>query len=648
MFKPHFLRDALRSSLHSCVFLLMPVLLAACNKQDDSSDGGKVPAPTSTTFADSTHGATLLPSQHDTGQTDTGLAYKTTASPTGMRPNILVILADDLGYSDIGAFGGEIDTPNLDALAAQGRVLTNFHTGAKCQVTRSQLLTGTEHHLIGQGTMGSNPNDPRFGKPGYENYLNDSALTFVQLLNDAGYHTYMSGKWQLGGSASKGDEGESPGGRRPHGWGFERTLIPSGGSHVHYIDPSNQTPGAEIEVFSKDGKYAAADYGGKSQYSADLFTRELIRQIDLDHGDKKPFFAYLAFNTPHVPMEAPVADLEKYKGRYKEGFNVVRENRIDKQKKLGIIPQDFTPTSLASKWKDLSPVQKQVFERRMQVYAAMVDNLDQNVGLIVQHLKEIGEYDNTFIVFQSDNGAPDSNDKFANITTEGDDLTLVITKLGRLGIGKLPEFRRSPEWASVSNTPFRGFKTELYEGGVSTPAIFVLPGQKEKLPALHEFAHVTDFAPTVLELAGVTPPSEQAQPDVVHVDAGQEGKLSKVLYQGKAVYPVTGTSLLGWLKGEKNGAIHSDPQVDEFDSQIYVNKGEWKALWQPLIIKKEKSTVEGWKLFNVASDRGETTALNANHPETLKELIEAWQDYAARVGVVSYGDVWPPKAADLK
>lgn len=659
MFKSHFLRVALRSSRHSYVFLLMP-LLAACNIQDGGSAGDTTVQTYSLSSSQPNTGESQLDSglsqksiaPPDTDQADTGQRDEPIVSLADSRPNILVILADDLGYSDIGAFGGEIDTPNLDALAEQGRILTNFHTGALCAITRSQLLTGTDHHLVGQGTMGPlATNDARFGKSGYENYLNHNALTIVQLLKDAGYHTYMSGKWQLGGNSASetGDddeEGESTGGRRPQGWGFERSLIPSGGSHNHYIDPSNKTRGAGIAVSSQDGKYAAADYGGKSQYSADLFTNELIRQIDLDHGNGKPFFAYLSFNTPHVPLEAPDADLDKYKGRYKEGFNVVQSNRIDKQKQRGIIPQDFTPAPLDSKWNSLTTANKQVYERFMETYAAMVDNLDQNVGKVVDHLKEIGDYDNTFIVFQSDNGSPNSDNPVDRFVQKIDQFLKLSGRLGTDPALKLG-LHRSPEWGAVSNTPFRGFKKELHEGGISTPTIIVLPGQKQKLPMLREFAHITDLAPTLLELAGVTPPSEPAQPDLIQLDAGQEGRLGKVLYKGKAVYPVTGTSLLGWLLGEKTNQIHPNPVIDELNSQIYVQRGEWKALWQPLYFKK-KPKADGWKLFNVANGRGETTNLSTEHPEMLKELIEAWQDYALRVGVVPYGDVWPPKTADLK
>jgi len=254
---------------------------------------------------------------------------------TNRPPNILFIMADDLGYSDIHAFGGEIDTPNLDALIADGRILTNHHAGTVSAITRSMLISGTDHHLVGEGTMGA-PNDERKGLPGYEGYLNDSSLSLPELLKDAGYHTYIAGKWHLG-SAIAGTTGA---GKTPDQWGFDRSFSLLGGAASNHF--THEAAGSKN--FALDGAYAQPGQPSqKSGYSTNLYTDTLIEFIDHDRGDGKPFFAYAAYTSPHWPLQVPEPWLSKYKGRYDQGYEPIRAARIARQGELGLVPESWTP-----------------------------------------------------------------------------------------------------------------------------------------------------------------------------------------------------------------------------------------------------------------------------------------------------------------
>ena len=362
------------------------------------------------------------------------------------RPNILLLVADDLGYSDIHTFGGEIDTPNLDALVDDGRILTNHHAGTVSAITRSMLISGTDHHLVGEGTMGV-PNDERKGLPGYEGYLNDSALSVAQLLKDTGYHTYIAGKWHLGSGVAG-----SPAslGKSPDQWGFEHSYVVLGGAAGNHFGHEL----ANSKNYTNDGVYVQPGQPGQPGgeggtpavfYSTDFYTQQLIRYIDADHSDGKPFFAFAAYTSPHWPLQVPEPWLSKYKGRYDHGYDAIRETRIARQKRLGLLPPWLTPATpvpetltqsaatpgnntadakyisavhsandgyvdyragiVNKKWDSLSDLEKKAQARYMEIYAGMVSNLDHNIGLLIQHLKDIGEYDSTFILFHSDNGA---------------------------------------------------------------------------------------------------------------------------------------------------------------------------------------------------------------------------------------------------
>ena len=599
------------------------------------------------------------------------------------RPNVLFILADDLGYSDIHAFGGEIETPNLDALAASGRLLTNHHTGTVCAITRAMLMSGTDHHLVGEGTMGA-PRDERKGLPGYEGYLNDRALSLAQLLKDAGYHTYMAGKWHLGGNIANpaapvvlGSSGQTP-----DQWGFESSFALLGGAASNHFghEPAGSRNYTENGAYVQPGQPGQPGGAGDQPavfYSTDFYTQKLIAQIDAHKGDGKPFFAYAAYTSPHWPLQVPDPYLHKYAGRYDAGYDAVRAARIARQKALGLIPADFTPyagtpeslsalvaTAPASgasaawtsavhavaagyvdqgpgrvvkKWSSLTLLEKKAQARYMEIYAGMVDNLDHDIGLLIQHLKDIGEYDNTLIVFQSDNGAegspvtrPDLDPKAAD---EANAVEPAYSALGTdNGKPNAQRLQYGLRWAEVSATPFSQSKAHLGEGGVSTPLIVRLPGQSRAEPALSQFTHVTDLTATLLEIAQARPPTTPAPPER-NALTGVDANRGKVVYDNRYVYPVTGVSLLGLLRGTTTAAPHAAPFGDESYGRGYLRSadGRWKIRWtEPPV-----GPIDGhWELFDLSVDRGENNDVAAAHPDVAARLVAQWNAYMKAVGGV--------------
>jgi len=610
------------------------------------------------------------------GRSDGPNAGPDIPAPVTKRPNILYIMADDLGYSDIHAFGGEINTPNLDALVQTGHLLSNHHTGTVCAITRAMLVSGTDHHLVGEGTMGA-PNDERAGRPGYEGYLNDSALSFAQLLQDAGYHTYMAGKWHIG----SGIVGVNGSGKTPDQWGFEHSfaLLP-GAAGNHY---GHEAAGSRN--YTEDGKYVQPGQPGQpggaggspsTFYSTDFYTQKLIAYIDAHKADGKPFFAYAAYTSPHWPLQVPEPWLHKYAGRYDAGYEAIRDARIARQKALGLVPQDFNPYGGAPEtlaqtpasanngtpaakyinalngpaqgyvdygrgkvnktWNSLSPLEKKAQARYMEIYAGMVENLDHNIGLLIQHLKDIGEYDNTFIMFQSDNGAegwPIDGGADPKATDEANASEPVYSTLGTdNGLQAAKRLQYGLRWAEVSATPFRLTKGYAGEGGVSTPLIVRMPGQVRPGAIQRAFTHVTDNTATFLALAGVTLPATPA-PAALDSATGIDRNRGKVVYRGRNVYPVTGKSLVPLLEGSAAGPVHTEPFGDESYGRAYLFSadGRWKALWT----EPPTGPVDGhWELFDVSRDRGETTDLSAQNPAVTSQLVTQWRAYMDRVGGV--------------
>lgn len=522
---------------------------------------------------------------------------------TSERPNILMILADDLGYSDIGAFGSEIRTPNLDALIASGRILTNFHVAPSCSPTRAMLLSGADHHQSGLGTMAETLQIYQVGHPGYEGYLNERSFSIASLLRDGGYHTYMVGKWHLGLTP----------GQSPQARGFESSFALLQGGAAHFAPAPGAITSADRASYRENGKMVTLP---PNFYSSVGYTDKLIGYIDRNLGDGKPFFAYAAYTAPHWPLQAPDDRIDNYRGRYDAGYDAIRNERIARQKQLGLLPPDFRAATLLPaspmnpRWDQLSPEQKKTEARKMEVYAAMVETLDANIGRLVDHLKSVGAYDNTFIFFTSDNGP--SGEKVDMFYPDGPNNDNSYENLGR----RRSNIALGTRWAEVSATPFRLFKGYPSEGGVSVPAIVRMPKQSNGQTKATQLTTVLDLAPTFLQLAGLPNPGDR--------------------YSGESVNPMTGTSLLPLLTGKTQRHLPDGSLLGaEFGGNRYVRDDRWKLL--SVHMKRGPQSVAeppDWKLYDMTRDRGETTDLAADHPDIVARLKQGWVDYAKRVGVV--------------
>lgn len=524
------------------------------------------------------------------------------------RPNFLLIVADDLGFSDLGAFGGEIHTPYLDELAKQGVRFTSFHTAPTCSPTRSMLLTGTDNHIAGLGTMAEAQTPAQAGHPGYEGYLNDRVAALPELLRDGGYRTLMSGKWHLGLTPETS----------PHARGFERSfaLLPGAANHYGFEAPipEEQVPGLLKKtrgLYSEDGNDTSIP---DDFYSSDGFTDRLLSFFD-ESDDGRPFFAYLPFSAPHWPLQAPAEIVAKYRGRYDAGPAVLREERLARLRELGLIEGDVTPhpvVPLSAEWEALTPEEQARSARTMEVYAAMVERMDWNVGRVVDKLKARGDLDNTVVIFLSDNGAEGA--QLEALPVFGPDLNQVIAdyydnSLENIGRGNSYVWY-GPRWAQAGTAPSRLFKAYTTQGGIRTPAFVRFPDFARQQSISHTFTTVMDITPTLLELAGITHPGRH--------------------YKGRQVAEVRGSSWLPYLQ-EQHGTVHPADQVTgwELFGQRAIRQGDWKAIFIPKPLGPE-----AWQLYHLADDPGETTDLAAAEPERLRTLLAHWDHYVAETGVI--------------
>ncbi|MBL0914294.1 MAG: arylsulfatase [Sphingopyxis sp.] len=510
------------------------------------------------------------------------------------RPNFLVIVADDLGYSDIGAFGGEIRTPNLDKLALAGIRLAGFHTAPTCSPTRSMLLSGTDNHLAGLGTMAEMIRPNQKGKPGYEGYLRRDVATLAERLAAGGYSTLFSGKWHLGLTPEQD----------PHARGFQRSFALLQGGHNHFGTDVGTTA-----TYTEQGK--ALTKLPSDFYSSDYFASRLIdflHEPPAGNGDQ-PFFAYLAFTAPHWPLQAHPDDVARYRGRYDAGFDVLREQRLERQRKLGILSADVvphTPRNRDGSWDSLTADQQRTAARNMEIYAAMVDRLDQNVGRVVEALRASGELDNTVIVFLADNGA-----EALDVETTGAEMLAARLKGSDNGFdnrGAASSYiTYGAGWAQAATAPSWLTKGYQSEGGTRAVAFISGGGIQQREGADDQFLSVADIAPTLLELAGVDP----AKADVA----------------GRAVRPITGRSWLAWLRNPK-ARVYAD--TDGFGSELFGSRAYRQGDW------KLTDVGDGvWRLFNIARDPGETRDLSLLEPARREALNEAWFSYSRQVGVIA-------------
>ncbi|WP_188502757.1 arylsulfatase [Pontibacter amylolyticus] len=515
------------------------------------------------------------------------------------QPNFLLIVVDDMGYSDCQPFGGEIRTPHIQQLADNGVCFRHFHTSALCAPTRAMLLSGCDNHHAGLGHMPTAHATNQYMQPGYEGYLNSDVLTMPEILKEAGYHTYMAGKWHLG-------ELED---RRPHHRGFERTFSFLGGGASHFND---QRPLSEFEKphseYTEDGR--TIETLPDDFYSSDFYTDKMMQYVT-EQQDDNPFFAYLAFTAPHDPLQVPDDWLDKYQGVYDGGYDAIRKQRLQRMKELGLIPEGVSQnegSGLFGTWDELSYEERREAARKMEIYAAMLENLDWNLGRLFDRLKELNKFDDTIIFFLSDNGANPKEPHFYAPNTEESIEREYDNRLENYG--KINSFLSiGGAWAEVANTPLSYFKLTTYEGGTQTPLIVSGRRMHKRGVVTDELLHVTDILPTILDYANVPYPSTNNE-----------------------MKPLYGTSLKPCLQEETKQPVRNAFDVLGFEIAECkaVRKGVWKLIFMP----PPYGEGDEWHLFNLKEDIDEDNNLARQLPEKYKELKAEWEAYALSVGYI--------------
>jgi arylsulfatase A-like enzyme len=528
------------------------------------------------------------------------LALSASAAGVGVerrkRPNILLIVADDLGYSDLGCYGGEIRTPNLDALAADGLRFTQFYTTARCCPSRASILSGQYPHKVGVGHMVTD-----LGHPGYRGRLSENAVTLAEVVKSAGYRTFMSGKWHVGTND-------------PTRHGFEQyfgTLI----SAQSFWDPAQYL---RLPQGSK-----ARNYEGDSFYGTDALTDYALDFLgDARTTPDQPWFLYLAFHAPHFPLQARPDDIAKYRTRYATGWDELRKERLARMKRLRLLSRDtrLSPRSKFTNhgetvnaenppWDSLPDDRRADLAMRMAIYAAMIDRMDQNVGRVTAELRAKGELDDTLILFLSDNGACAEWDPFGfdgssspnNVLHRGDDLA-------RMG-GRGTYHSVGSGWANASNTPWRMYKHYSHEGGISTPCIAHWPAGFRRRNAIEPApAHLIDLMPTIVEASGAEYPQR--------IDTRQ-------------IFPMAGTSLMPALRGEP---MPERTLFFEHEGTRAVREGRYKL-----------TALRGasWKLYDMDRDRTEIDDLAGREPQRVASLARKWDAWAAENHVTPLPESYP-------
>ena len=530
------------------------------------------------------------------------------------RPNIVIIMSDDMGYSDIGCYGGEIYTPVLDGLAANGLRFTQFYNTARCCPTRASLLTGLYPHQAGIGHM---MNDR--GQDGYRGELNRNCVTIAEALKPAGYSTYCIGKWHVTSHVNPSNDTEKF--NWPLQRGFDRYYgIINGASSLW--DPNSLTRGNKPITRENDPDYKPS----QSYHFTDAISDNAVKFVKEHKGDN-PFFMYVSYTAAHWPMHAREQDIEKYDGKYDQGYVSVRKARLERMKEMGLIDKGTKMTPTVGDW---SKVKDKEWESAcMEVYAAMVDQMDQGIGRIVEAIKNRGDLNNTLIFYLQDNGGcaenggrgdkPFPRPKKPTFKPIPDDVIHYFNSTPKQTRDGYPVRRGrvmpGPEdtyigygrnWANVSNTPFREYKHWVHEGGVATPLVVHWPdGIAVKNKLRKEPSHLIDLMATCIDVSGAKYPKE---------------------FRGKTIKPLEGKSL---IKIFKEDAIDRQAIYWEHEGNRAIRVGDWK-----LVAKGRNGK---WELYDLKNDRVEMNDLSKKHPEKTKKLQAMWQSYAERTGVIP----WP-------
>ncbi len=498
------------------------------------------------------------------------------------RPNILFIMADDLGYTDVGFFGGEIATPNLDTLAFGGVRLTNFHAAPYCAATRASLFSGTTAREAGIAIH----NDP----------LRPDVATLPERLVAAGYHTYMSGKWNLGITVEES----------AHARGFELSfaLGPPADNHLGH---SNFVTGTE---FTPNGAYLENDQAvtlPEDWFSSDLFTDKLIEYIGTNADDGVPWFGYLALTAPHWPLQAPEDWIDRYADRYDDGYDVVREARVARAMELGLLPEGLTLEGYAGQappWNSLSEEHRNKLARAMEIYAAMVENIDWNIGRLVEFLEQSGELEETVIVFTSDNGPSGSDDTFYPSEMPRTDNDNSLANMGREW--SFVAYERG--WGEAASAPYRDVKSTVYAGGTLVPTFVYHGAVADKGGYERTYLTIMDLLPTFLGIAAEPAPTEQ--------------------FHGRSVVPVRGRSFWDLIRG---GAAPEPAITPWMTTRRGLVHWPWKIVAQGTP-QEQREQLE-WGLFNLEADPGERQDVSEEYSDVKSELEAHWADYASRIGI---------------
>ncbi len=512
-----------------------------------------------------------------------GILADVTCTAEQTRPDIVLVMADDMGYSDIGCYGGEIRTPNLDRLAANGLRFTQFYNAARCCPTRAALLTGLYPHQAGVGKMVSSK--PVARPSPIQGYLNQKCVTIAEVLKLVGYRCYMSGKWHVGEFRPAW----------PIDRGFDRYYgLISGG--MNYFDISKSKRKGLQRIFARNDQPLTPS--GEGFYSTDSFTDEAEASLraHAEKHDDHPFFLYLAFNAPHWPLHAPEDLVRKYEGAYLDGWSELRNRRYQRMLELGLVQTEWklSPGD-GQDWEQLDDDQKRELDRRMAVYAAMVERMDWNIGRVIDLLREMERLDNTLFLFLSDNGACHEGGLL------GGDMRPDLTG----PTGTVDSYRTyGQSWSNAGNTPFRKHKHWTHEGGISTPLIAHWPrGLKVKPGSMvSQVSHVIDILPTLCEVTGAAYPRH---------------------YEGRMITPVAGRSFAPVLRGE---LLPSDRALFwEHMGNAAMQQGAWKLV---------RAKNQPWELYDLKSDRSELHNLAAENPDVVSRMQSAWRMWAGEVGAV--------------
>ena len=560
---------------------------------------------------------------------DAGHAAESESAPK--RPNVLLIVADDASFGDLGLSGSVTRTPNLDRLADRGILFTNFHVSPVCSVSRAMLLTGNNPVEVGLGAFDYTLYPPAKGKPGYEAYLTRNTVTIAELLQDAGYYTAMVGKWHLGGTRH--------GGEGPSQWGFDNSygMYTGGANHwndeVFHFDAENPEQLKELqagkvptEAYYEDGKRVERPIG---IYSDDLFTNKMLDYLQTAKKEDKPFFAYVAYTTPHAPIQAPSELVDKYFDHYlKLGFEGLKKERFESQKKLGLISEDAvypdpSGNKLVRKWDSLDDQEKRTLARVMATYSAMMESQDRHISKLLDYLQETGELDNTLIIYMADNG-PEGLDVRGELSNPK--LTAWVKKSFNLEFDNIG--RGSSYWsigtdfANATTGGLSWWKWFIGEGGIRVPLIIVPPedtsfARRGQMTA--EYAFVKDVPATILDYTGIKHPGNE--------------------FKGRDLVAPSGVSMRDYMEGNADRPRSEDQWVAfELFGNSYVQAGDYKAMRvRPAMYGDGK-----WHLYDIRKDPGETTPLDDAQPERLKKLIAIYENYAKEKGIVPVADNWSP------